>query len=157
VLRAGWDNFGKESRPQGGGIGHAKARTSSGEGRGTLWTTTGAWDGANLTGRRVGATELQRTQINYGRAELWQPEHESEFLTSRRRWGLGTTPGALDGRHGERRSPASSGGKVRALQRMSMGETRQGRESEGGRGSKRSWGEWAGDVAGLLGVRARAC
>jgi hypothetical protein len=52
--------------------------------------------------------------------------------------GLGTTPGALDGRHGERRSPASSGGEVRALQRMSMGETRHGRESGGRRGSKRS-------------------
>jgi hypothetical protein len=88
VRRAGRDNFGKESRPQGGGIGCAKARTSSGEGRGTLWTTTGAWDGANSAGHCAGAAELRWTQINYGRAELWQPEHESEFLTSRRRWGL---------------------------------------------------------------------
>jgi hypothetical protein len=31
---------------------------------------------------------------------------------------------------------------------------RQGRESGCGRGSKSSWGEWVGDVVGLLGVRA---
>jgi hypothetical protein len=29
-----------------------------------------------------------------------------------------------------------------------------GRESGCGRGSKRSWGTWASDVAGILGVRA---
>jgi hypothetical protein len=33
-----------------------------------------------------------------------------------------------------------------------MGEMRQGRESGCGWGSKRSWGTWAGDVAGVLAV-----
>jgi hypothetical protein len=39
----------------GRGIGRAKAQAISGKGRGTLWTTTRARDGANLAGRRVGA------------------------------------------------------------------------------------------------------
>jgi hypothetical protein len=55
MLRAGRDDSGKESRPRGGGIGRAKARTSSSEGRGKLWTTTGARDGPNLAGHRAGA------------------------------------------------------------------------------------------------------
>jgi hypothetical protein len=38
---------------------------------------------------------------------------------------------------------------------VSVGEMRQGRESGCGRCSKGSWGVWAGDVAGVLGVRAR--
>jgi hypothetical protein len=37
-----------------GGIRCAKARTTSGVGSGTLWTTTGARNGANLAGRSVG-------------------------------------------------------------------------------------------------------
>jgi hypothetical protein len=55
VLRAGRDNFGEESRLRGGGIGCAKGRAISGEGRETLWTTTGAWDGAILAGHHVSA------------------------------------------------------------------------------------------------------
>jgi hypothetical protein len=55
VHRAGRDNSGEESQPQGGGIGYTKARTSSDEGKGTLWTTTGAQDGANSAGHRAGA------------------------------------------------------------------------------------------------------
>jgi hypothetical protein len=55
VLRAGRGDFSEESWPRGGGIGHAKARASSGEGRGTLWTTTGAQDGTNLARHHVGA------------------------------------------------------------------------------------------------------
>jgi hypothetical protein len=35
-----------------------------------------------------------------------------------------------------------------------VGEMRQGRESECGRGSKGRWGTWVGDVASFLGVRA---
>jgi hypothetical protein len=38
----------------GRGIERANARTSSSEGRGMLWTTTGARDEANLAGRRAG-------------------------------------------------------------------------------------------------------
>jgi hypothetical protein len=46
--------------------------------------------------RRTGVVGLQRAQINYNRAELRQPEHGSEFLTSGRRSGrLGAMPGAL--------------------------------------------------------------
>jgi hypothetical protein len=55
MLRAGRGNSGEESRPRGGAIGHAKARTSSSKGRGILCATTGARDGANLVGCRVGA------------------------------------------------------------------------------------------------------
>jgi hypothetical protein len=60
----GRDDSGDESRPRGGGIGRAKARTSSGEGRGTLWTTAGTRDGANLVGRCAGAA------IWHGRAPV---------------------------------------------------------------------------------------
>jgi hypothetical protein len=45
----------EESWPWGGGIGHAKAQTSSGEGRGMLWTTTEARDRASLVVHRAGA------------------------------------------------------------------------------------------------------
>jgi hypothetical protein len=36
-----------------------------------------------------------------------------------------------------------------------VGEMRRGRESGCGRGSKESWGAWAGDVATVVGVHAR--
>jgi hypothetical protein len=55
VLRAGRGDSGEETRPQGGGIGRAKARTSSSEVSGTLWTKARAQDGAESTGHRVGA------------------------------------------------------------------------------------------------------
>jgi hypothetical protein len=42
----GSGNSGEESRPQGGGIGHPKARASSDEVRETLQTKTRAWDRA---------------------------------------------------------------------------------------------------------------
>jgi hypothetical protein len=48
-----------------------------------------------------------------------------------------------------------SGGGGRARERVGMGEMRQGRESGCGRCSKGSWGAWAGDVSGVLGLRAR--
>jgi hypothetical protein len=54
VLRTGRDDSDEESRSWGGGIGRAKARTSSGDGRGMLWTTIESRDGANLVGRHVG-------------------------------------------------------------------------------------------------------
>jgi hypothetical protein len=50
VLQAGQGNSGEKSWPRGGGIGHAKARASSDEGRGTLWATIGAQDETNLAG-----------------------------------------------------------------------------------------------------------
>ena len=107
--------------------------------------------------RRTGTTELQRGQINHDRTKLRHKEHGSEFFTSGRCSGrLGAAPGALDGRHGGCGSPASSGDGGRARERVSVGEMRKGRESECGWGSKRSWGAWAGDVAGLLGVHACA-
>jgi hypothetical protein len=66
-----------------------------------LWTTSEACDGTKSIGCRAGiangAAEVRRAQINYGRAELRQPEHESEFLTSG--WHLGrncAASGALD-------------------------------------------------------------
>jgi hypothetical protein len=60
----------------------------------TQWTTTGARDRANLAGRRAGAAELRRGQINHDMAELRQTENGSEFLTSGRRTGrLGAAPG----------------------------------------------------------------
>jgi hypothetical protein len=55
VLRAGLDNAVEKPRPLGGGIRRAKARTSSSEGRGTLWTTTVARDRNKSAGRRAGA------------------------------------------------------------------------------------------------------
>jgi hypothetical protein len=53
-------NSGEESRPWGGGIGRAKARTSSDEVKGTLWTKARTRDEAESTGHRVGPTELRR-------------------------------------------------------------------------------------------------
>jgi hypothetical protein len=107
--------------------------------------------------RRTGVAELQRGQINHDMVELRKIEYGSEFLTSgRRSWMLSAALGALDGWHGGRGSPSSSSGGGRARERVSVGEMRQERESGCGRGSKRSWGAWAGDVIGLLGVRARA-
>jgi hypothetical protein len=53
-IQAGQGDLGEESRPRGGGIGHAKAQASSDEGRGTLWTSTRARNMANLAGRRAG-------------------------------------------------------------------------------------------------------
>jgi hypothetical protein len=64
MLRAVQGNSGEESRPRGGAIGHAKARTSSGERRGMLCATTGAQDGANLVGCRAGAASW------HGRASM---------------------------------------------------------------------------------------
>jgi hypothetical protein len=43
----------------------------------------------------------------------------------------------------------------RARERVSLREMGQGSECECGRCSKRSWGAWASDMAGDLGVRAR--
>jgi hypothetical protein len=51
----GSGNSSEESWPQGGGIGRAKVRTSSGEVSGTLWTKSRARDGAKSTGHRAGA------------------------------------------------------------------------------------------------------
>jgi hypothetical protein len=53
-------NSGEESRPWGGGIGRAKARTSSGEVKGMLWTKARTRDEAKSTGHRVGVAELRR-------------------------------------------------------------------------------------------------
>jgi hypothetical protein len=55
VLRVGQGNSSEESWSRGGGIGRAKAQTSSGEVSGTLWTKARARDGAESTGHRVGA------------------------------------------------------------------------------------------------------
>jgi hypothetical protein len=87
--------------------------------------------------------------IGAGRAQGW-------FLTSGRRSGrIGAASGALCGRHGGRSSPASSGGDDSTRERAKVGEKKQGRESGCDRGSKGSWGTWAGDVVGFLGVHAR--
>jgi hypothetical protein len=80
----------------------------------------------------------------------------SEFLTSRWCSGRpGAAPGGLDGRHSGRGCPVASGGRGKARERVSVGEMRQGRENGCGRCSKGSWSVWAGDVTGVLGVRAR--
>jgi hypothetical protein len=42
----------------------AKARASSGEGGGMLWTKAGAQDGVESTGHHVGAAELRQAQIS---------------------------------------------------------------------------------------------
>jgi hypothetical protein len=49
-------NSGEESRSRGGGIGHAKAQTSSSEVRRMLWTKARAQDRSESTGHRAGAT-----------------------------------------------------------------------------------------------------
>ena len=67
-LRAGQGNSSEESRPQGGEIGCAKARTSSGEGRGALWNNTGARCEAELASHRAGHDEPAR--MNSGEAKL---------------------------------------------------------------------------------------
>ena len=145
---------------QGGGsgalnLGLAPAREGglygprSGLGTGLIWPHA-------VRARRTGATELQRGKINHGKEKLRQTEHVSEFLTSGQRSGrLGVAPSALDGRHGGLGSPASSSGGGRARMRARVGKMRQGRESGCGRGSKGSWGECVGDVAGVHDVCAR--
>ena len=60
----------------------------------------------------------------------------------------------LDGRHDGRGTPARMSGKSRAREMVSLLEMRLGRENGCGRCSKGSWGAWAGDMAGDLGVRA---
>jgi hypothetical protein len=92
--------------------------------------------------RQTGAVDFRRAQINYGRAELRQPEHGSEFLTSgRRSRRLGAASGALDDRHGGRWSPTSSS----RGERVGSGGAQKGARASG-----------AGDVVGLLGVHMRA-
>jgi hypothetical protein len=60
----------------------------------------------------------------------------------------------LDDRHGWHGSPARLSSLGRAQERASLSEMEWGSECGCGRCSKRSWGAWAGDVAGDLGVRA---
>jgi hypothetical protein len=55
----GSGNSGEESRPQGGGIGHAKARACSGGVRGTIHTKVGAQDGAESTSHCAGTVNWQ--------------------------------------------------------------------------------------------------
>jgi hypothetical protein len=50
-------NSDDESRPRGGKIGCAKARTGSGEVKGTLWTKARARDGAESIDHRAGAVK----------------------------------------------------------------------------------------------------
>jgi hypothetical protein len=64
----GRGNFDNESRSWAGGIECAKAWTSSGEGRGMLWTNAGAWDRVNLAGHRAGRGEP--AWMNSGEAKL---------------------------------------------------------------------------------------
>jgi hypothetical protein len=61
----------------------------------------------------------------------------------------------LGDRHGGRGSPPRSSGKGKARERARLYELGRGSECGCGRCSKRSWGAWAGDVAGDLDVRAR--
>jgi hypothetical protein len=63
--------------------------------------------------------------------------------------------GGINDWHGGRRSPARSNGVGRARGKARLCEMRQGSECGCGRCSKMSWGAWAGDVAGDLGVRAQ--
>jgi hypothetical protein len=101
--------------------------------------------------QRAGAAELQRGRIGHDTAELKETEHMSEFLTSGRCSGRpDTTLGSLDGGRGSR-SGSSGGSRVRE----GVGEMRQGGERGCGWCSKGSWGAWAGDVPGALGVLAR--
>jgi hypothetical protein len=87
--------------------------------------------------------------------EFKETEDGSEFLTlGRRSWRLSAASGGLDGRYGGCGSPASASGKGRARERVSLREMRQEREIGCGQCSKGSWGAWAGDVVGVLGVRA---
>jgi hypothetical protein len=129
VLRVGRGNSGEESRPRGGGIGHAKARTSSSEVGGTLWTKARAQNGAESTDHRVGATNRRsRTmastkQLRQGRIE-GNRAREQVFTSGRCSGGLGSASGGLDGRHSGRGSPASTGGGGRARERASVGEMR---------------------------------
>jgi hypothetical protein len=65
------------------------------------------------------------------------------------------TSDGLDDRHGGCGTPASTSGERRARERVSLREMRQGSKCGCGRGSKGSWGAWAGNVDGDLDVRAR--
>jgi hypothetical protein len=60
---------------------------------------------------------------------------------------LGVASVELDDRGGGRGSPARLDGVGRARAGAGLREMRQGSECGGGRGSKRSWGAWAGVVA----------
>jgi hypothetical protein len=67
-LRVDRGKSGEESRPWRGRIGCAKARTSSGEGRGVLRTNTGAQCEAESASHRAGHGELVR--MDSGMAKL---------------------------------------------------------------------------------------
>jgi hypothetical protein len=67
-LRADQGNSGEESRPRGGRIRCAKARTSSVEGRGVLRTNTRAQCDAESANHREGRDEPAR--MNFSKAKL---------------------------------------------------------------------------------------
>jgi hypothetical protein len=73
-LRAYRGNSGEESRPRGGGIGHAKAWTSSSKGRRKLWSNAGARCEAELASHQAGCGEP--VWMNFGEAELAQIRRE---------------------------------------------------------------------------------
>jgi hypothetical protein len=77
------------------------------------------------------------------------------FLTSGRSSGwLGAASNGLDSWHSGHGTPASARGESRVREWVSLCVVRQGRECGCGRCSKGSWGAWAGDMVGVLGMRA---
>jgi hypothetical protein len=78
----------------------------------------------------MGLNRTVITRVSYGKEELRETEHGSEFSTLGRCSGRpGVAPSGLDSRHSGCRSPAGFGVSGRARERVSVGEMRQGRES----------------------------
>jgi hypothetical protein len=156
ALRAGQCYFGEQSQPRGGGIGCAKAGTTSSKGRGTpreAWARVGLNRPNVVRVRQTREAELRRARIHYGKAKSVQSEHEERFLTSGRHSGrLDMASGAPSGRHDGRASLASSGGGAR--ERLRAGEMRQGREGGCARARARPSGRngQEREGAGLLSV-----
>jgi hypothetical protein len=73
-LGAGRGNSGEESRPRGGVIGCDRARSSTDEGRGVLWSNSEAQDEAKLACHRAGRGEP--TRVNSSKAELAKVKRE---------------------------------------------------------------------------------
>jgi hypothetical protein len=94
-------------------------------------------------------------EIGQLRSTIGKTEHGNRCLTSGRSSGWpGVASGGLDDWHDGRGSPARLSGVSRARERARLCEMGRGSECGHGHCSERSWGAWAGDVAGDLGVRA---
>jgi hypothetical protein len=151
-LRAGRDNFGEEFWPLGETINRDRARSSSSGGGGALWANIGALNGVGLAGHRADASSKRGctpARPNWLQASVnRENQYGNGCLTSGWSSGsLGVASDELEDRHRRRESPAKLSGMGRERERARLCEIGHESECGRGRGLKRSWGAWVGDVA----------